>query len=148
VKVQSFVVLYPLFQFTECGGVDGVQTKWHQFLNILSGLKIQNLVKLHTVIPSFDIQDDRASWYVLIMKPTRCCISISKFIFGLGLYMFRTISPSNIRSLALYTQQWYMSYRLYWLLAVWHIPIAVCTVLDSWCWMEKPSETCRVLIQN
>ena len=28
-----------------------------------------------------------------------------KFIFGLKLYMFRTVSPSIIRSLALYTQQ-------------------------------------------
>jgi len=22
--------------------------------------------------------------------------------------------------------------------AVWHIPVAVCTVLDSWCWTERP----------
>ena len=28
-----------------------------------------------------------------------------KFIFGIGLYMFRTVSLSIIRSLALYTQQ-------------------------------------------
>ena len=62
---------------------------------------------------------------------------------------------------------WYtcMSYRLCWLLVseirmfhpdpaskqlakpVWHtrIPIAVCTVLDSWWWTENLSETCRVL---
>jgi hypothetical protein len=31
---------------------------------------------------------------------------------------------------------------------VWHIPDAVCTVLNSWWWMERPSETCRVLFQN
>jgi hypothetical protein len=31
---------------------------------------------------------------------------------------------------------------------VWHIPDAVCTVLDSWWWTERPSETCRVLLQN
>jgi len=24
----------------------------------------------------------------------------------------------------------------------------VCTVLDSWWWTEKPSETCRVLFQK
>jgi len=29
-----------------------------------------------------------------------------------------------------------------------HIPDAVCTVLDSWWWTERPSETCRVLFQN
>ena len=32
--------------------------------------------------------------------------------------------------------------------SVWHIPDAVCTVLDSWRWTERPSETCRVLLQN
>jgi len=32
--------------------------------------------------------------------------------------------------------------------AVWRIPDAVCTVLNSWWWTERPSETCRVLLQN
>ena len=32
--------------------------------------------------------------------------------------------------------------------SVWHIPVAVCTVLNSWWWTERPSETCRVLFQN
>ena len=53
-----------------------------------------------------------------------------------------------------------MSYRFWWLLAsvpdrkqqppepVWHTPDAVCTVLDSWWWTERPSETRRVLFQN
>jgi hypothetical protein len=31
---------------------------------------------------------------------------------------------------------------------VWHIPDAVCTALDSRWWTERPSETCRVLLQN
>jgi len=31
---------------------------------------------------------------------------------------------------------------------VWHIPDAVCTVLDSWWWTERLSKTCRVLFQN
>jgi len=34
-----------------------------------------------------------------------------KFIFGIKLYMFRTVPLSIIRSFSLYTQQWYMSYR-------------------------------------
>jgi len=34
-----------------------------------------------------------------------------KFIFAIKLYMFRTVSLSIIRSLALYKQQWCMSYR-------------------------------------
>ena len=32
--------------------------------------------------------------------------------------------------------------------SVWHIPDAVCTVLDSWWWTERPYETCRLLLQN
>jgi len=35
-----------------------------------------------------------------------------KSIFGIKLYMFRTVPLSIIRSFSLYTQQWYMSYRL------------------------------------
>ena len=34
-----------------------------------------------------------------------------KFIFGIKLYMFRTVPLSIIRSFSLYTHQWYMSYR-------------------------------------
>ena len=34
-----------------------------------------------------------------------------KFIFGIKLYMFRTVLLSIIRSFSLYTQQWYKSYR-------------------------------------
>jgi len=43
--------------------------------------------------------------------------------------MFRTVSKQSARS-------------------VWHTPVAVCTVLDSWWWTENLSETCRVLFQN
>ena len=34
-----------------------------------------------------------------------------KFIFGIKLYMFRTVRLSIIRGFSLYTQQWYMLYR-------------------------------------
>jgi len=27
------------------------------------------------------------------------------------------------------------------------MPVAICTVFNSWCWTERPSETCRVLLQ-
>jgi len=39
------------------------------------------------------------------------CTNVSKFIFGIKLYMFRTIPLSTIRDFCLYTQQCYMSYR-------------------------------------
>jgi hypothetical protein len=57
--------------------------------------------------------EDRASRHILIIKPTRC--TISQIYFGIELCMFQTVSPSIIRSPALYTQQ--LSYRLCWLLA-------------------------------
>ena len=75
------------------------------------------------------------------------------FYYGTTLYMFRTVFPSIIRSLRLYIQ--HHTIQVPWLLAskqpqnlLWHIPDAVCTVLDSWWWTERPSKTCRVLFQN
>ena len=53
----------------------------------------------------------------LIIKPTRCT-SFSNLVFGMKLYMFRTVPLSIIRSFSLHTQQWYMSYKL-----CWHIPL-------------------------
>ena len=32
--------------------------------------------------------------------------------------------------------------------SVWQMPVAVCTVLNSWWWTERPSEACRVSFQN
>jgi len=32
--------------------------------------------------------------------------------------------------------------------SVWQMPVAVCTVLNSWWWTERPPETCRVSFQN
>ena len=49
-----------------------------------------------------------------------------KFIFGIKLCMFRTVALSIISSFALYTQQWYMSYRFADSLrtkSVWHVPL-------------------------
>ena len=32
--------------------------------------------------------------------------------------------------------------------SVWQMPVAVCTVLNSWWWTANPSETCRTSLQN
>ena len=53
---------------------------------------------------------EETSAYVLIIKPTKCT-NFLKFIFGIKLYMFRTVPLSVTRSFSLYIQQWYMSYR-------------------------------------
>jgi hypothetical protein len=62
--------------------------------------------------------------------------------------MFRTVFPSIIRSLRLYTQHRVYVVQVLWLLASKQTPDALCTVLDAWWWMEIPSETCRVFFQN
>jgi hypothetical protein len=87
------------------------------------------------------------------------------FYFGTTLYMFRTVSPSIIRSLGLYVQHQVYVIEVLWLLAsgketlhlvpaskqpqdLYDILDAVCTVLDSWWWTEILFETCRMLFQN
>jgi hypothetical protein len=86
------------------------------------------------------------------------------------LCMFRTVPLPIIRSYSLYTQQWYMLYRLVdscraagsgWkcssililllescLETCMKYSIAECTVNNSWRWAEELSETCRVSFQN
>jgi hypothetical protein len=86
--------------------------------------------------------------------------------------MFRTVFSSIIRSLRLYILHQAYFRQILWLLATvasenemellvpsrslqqavcricWHKPDDVCTVLDSWWWTERPSEACRVILQN
>ena len=53
------------------------------------------------------------SWLVITFSYSKInqMLYFIKFIFGIKLYMFRTVPLSIIRSFSLYTQQWYMSYR-------------------------------------
>jgi len=62
------------------------------------------------VVSSFDFHVTVHRIKFLIIKPTRCTNFSKFFIFGMKLYMFRTVPLSNIRIFPLYTQQWYMSY--------------------------------------
>jgi hypothetical protein len=109
-------------------------------------------------------------WHISLAIPTRFTNFSDLFYFVVALYMFRTVFSSIIRSLKLCIQHRVCtSSRFCWLLAseneiklqfhlvpaskqsaefVWHIPDAVCTVLDSWWWKKRRSETCRVLLQN
>ena len=84
------------------------------------------------------------------------------------LYMFQAVSPPIIRSTKLYIQRQVLSDQYCCLLLSWMrwngssisskiaagssigltIPDAVCTVLCSWWWAEKPPETCRVIYGN
>jgi len=62
--------------------------------------------------------------------------------------MFQTVPLSIIRSLALYTEKWYMSYRFCCQETCMTYTIAECTVLNPWWWMEELYETCIILFQN
>jgi hypothetical protein len=55
--------------------------------------------------------------------------------------MFWTVFPSIIRYCYLLASKQVA-------VSVWHIPVAVCTVLNSWWWTERLSETRRVLFKN
>ena len=77
------------------------------------------------------------------------------YLFLLLLYMFRTVFPSIIRNFRLYIQQQACVKQILLMFAskqtavsVWHMPVAVCTVWNSWWWTERSPETCRVLLQN
>jgi len=90
--------------------------------------------------------------FISRVKPTRCINVSNYFYFGMTLCMFRTVFPPIISSSRLYIQQ---PNRYCCLLAnkqtaisLWQMPVAVCTVLNSWRWTERPSETCRVLFQK
>jgi hypothetical protein len=77
------------------------------------------------------LQPEFSDVYRAVHRDIFLCTSFSNlFYFVVAFYMFRKVFPSIIRSLRLY---------IYLMLYV---------VLDSWWWMERPSETCRVLLQN
>jgi len=89
---------------------------------------------------TFDVHTAVHRNIISIVKPTRPTTVSNLFYFGMTLYMFRTVFPSIIRSSRLFIPQ----PNRY----VWQMPVAVCTVLNSWWWTERPSETCRVSFQN
>ena len=126
-------------------------------------LSLQHSNNLLKILLLFWGSENRVSWQILIITPNRCT-NFSKFIFGIKLYIFRTVPLSIIRSFSLYTQHWYMSYSLrarsgrnlsrpgparkLSAKPGWHTPINVCTEKNSWWWTEELSETCRVLFQK
>jgi hypothetical protein len=100
-------------------------------------------------------------WVCIITQYVAACVC-HLFVFGVlvcwwsackkTLCMFRTVSPSIIRSLRLCIE--HHTIQVLWILAskqprnLYDISDAVCTVLGSWWWTERPPETCSVLFQN
>jgi hypothetical protein len=83
--------------------------------------------------------EDRASWYILIIKPTRCTIS-QIYFWNRSIHVLDRFSVHHQESNTLYT-----AIGICWLLAS---GIRIYTVLDSWWWIENLSETCRVIFQK
>jgi len=130
-------------------------------MHICSVFQFQCIAKSNEYPKLICRSGDRASWKILIIKPTRCT-NFSNLCFG------HFLCPSP-RVFLLYTQQWYMSYRfadslraasgrnyssVLMLLAscqqtcMTHTN-AVCTVKKTpWWWTEEMSETCRVLFEK
>jgi len=76
--------------------------------------------------------------WISIVKPTRCASVSNYFILEWHTTCFgRSFRPSSGEQASKQTA-----------VSVWHTPVAVCTVLISWWWTERPSETCRVSFQN
>ena len=88
--------------------------------------------------------EDRASWYILTIKPTRRTIS-QIYFWNRTLHVSDSFSVNHQESSTVHTA-----------IGICHtgyaecfpVYIAVCTVPDSWWWTEKQSETCRVLFQK
>ena len=109
---------------------------------------------------------NRASWQILVIKPTRCT-NFSNLFWNETLHVSDSFSVHH-RSFSLYTQQWYMSYRfadsfqtasgrdcssILILLAkclqtCMTYTTAVFRVKNSWWWTGELSETCRVSYQK
>ena len=102
--------LKAFFGWTSCGIneiINCLEQERHQCLKL-----DENLIKSRT-----------NSWNISSNK-TSSMHHFLKFIFGIKLYMFRTVPLPIIRNISLCTQQWYMSYRLQLQLAsrpVWHV---------------------------
>jgi len=54
-----------------------------------------------------------------------------KFIFGIKVYMFRTVPLSIIRSFSLYTQQWYL---------------IICVSMSSWFYYENTPSSYHLMM--
>ena len=76
---------------------------------------------------------------ILLIKPTRCTNFSNLFLEQNSTCFRQVFCPSSGLYYCIHSKR-YMSYRLCWLLAsgirMFHIPIAVYTVLDSWWWTE------------
>jgi len=115
---------------------------------------VSNVPKMSVTWINFTFTGPVQRNIISIVKPTRCT-SVSNFILEWYSTCFgRSFLPSSGVQDCTYSNS-HLSNRYCCLLAnkqsevsVWHMPVAVCTVFNSWWWTERPPETCRVSFQN
>jgi hypothetical protein len=138
-------------------------THYKRYWNKPQNISCDKLWNLFCILKIIDI-DITALW-IPVVKPTRCT-SFSNYLFlhntlhvseGLSVHHqeFRTVhTATGICQTDRATREWEgISFHLVPFskrvtLSVWHMPVAVCTVLNSWWWTERPHETCRELCKN
>jgi len=127
---------------------------WREHVWYNDKLKLRAVRSLRLEIFSFIFDVHRAVHRNInsIVKPTRCTSVWKLFYFGMTLYMFRTVFPSITRSSRLYIQRQAFVTQIL-LSACYQADSSIClvavyTILNSWWWTERPSETCRVSFQN
>jgi len=138
----------------------------------LCGFRFTNLFRLLTqmnglgrMIRQAWHSENHASWYILIIKPTRCT-NFSNLFLNRTLHVSDRFSVHHQESSTVYTAigTCHTGYADCLLAGsgwthpdpaskhsaqpVLHKPIAVYTAIDSWWWTKILSETCRVLFQN
>ena len=124
-----------------------------------SSAEVKKKVKLYLYSPAVTSQQV-IGWILLIIKPTRCTKFSNLFLEWNSTCFREFLCPSSgvfhcthsngtchkgLLTACEQDQDW-ISWS--YLQDVWHIPLLVCTVKNSWRWTEELSETCRVSFQG
>jgi len=103
---------------------------------------------MHPCRPYSELDVHRAVHHniIPIVKPTRCTIVSNYFILEWHSTCFRrSFRPSSGVQDCTYSNRHLLLYASkQTAVSVWQMPVAVCTVLNSWWWTERLSETCIV----
>jgi len=136
--------------------------------NWLYNIKSTNYIVLERDDVLFDTwiciwhSDKCASWYILVIKPTRCTTNSQIYFCNKTLHVSDSSSAHHQEFFTLHIAMLYIIQVLLTACEpdqdpdparklsakpVWHT-IVVCTVKNSWWWAEELSETCRILFQK
>jgi len=124
---------YSMLRYRMCGGFCSSRTLPSDSASGPTVIYIQFAIKVWVISVH---RTFRQVYFIFIIKPTRCTNFSNLFLESN--YMFQTVALSTIRSLVLYTQQWYMSYRFADSLLVGVKPV------PSWSHEQAVSKMCMI----